>query len=1542
MLLVAPLLLAIIAAVNSQKTITWTQQLPQDYVLINKDQLSVPIDEYVSLSGSIFTANDPTRNVIIPKIQFQKEAISSQGNNMQSCSISDNSKEKYVIFVCNKNFIRIERDANFMIDSKDNTTSLSLLTPSGQSPALKDVSTFCTDIYILNGRYLVNCYDTSNLTNPLYIFSVAESITPTSPVNIGTCDTGDLKGDNKMAFLISSTPKTPVIFYDVSRFNNTSPGTISAPYCNVDVSSSFIKSSSTQNDLFKIINNSTLSKGVLRFITSVSNTDLLAFIATDDSVANKSLYIVPLTINDVGNISLNANYSITQFNGTGIQGFNPMFMTFTKASGAMQFVASDKANLYAFNINPSMTLQTPVWNVVLDCGLAADNAYYISRIDISGGNRDITNPTSRTLIVYSTVDNKKVREFAVHINNTKYACSRATNAVDSFKLSTVNTVSFGADSTLLVSADNKLSTYKINYNTILSIAITEETTDRTVDLSASMNGWTSPAGQKFTYKSLKNANDFNNITLGVKSFKSYANTSSFLAISPASFRGNNPKISTTSANVQLHYTASPSVSLTGLNISDYDINRIFAVDEDSYVAVLRRANGSEAFVRFWNRYNGVNNTLDLANSSIIILNSGQIIFKMFKLGPNILCAVIKSNGGTSKKLSFSCYDDKKEAPIREEANNKEITDTFEVSDIQILETESSVQLFMVGTDTSIQNNAVLYYFVSLDSNGKVFSPPSTYVKKIDITDKNLPEYYPTDIMFDVWGDTEGTSYLTIKQVSKLNLQPVVSKYNISEGTSVDSPVKLTYIYHMYIPSADMAFCAIKNEIIFFSPKIRQIVVNKMVRVPTGVTLPQNKIFLPVAEYNIVYFKQFVCIPEKGIFQVLGLDANKFLINFRAGESTNGARRVHSVISLAQTVTFIESAFNNEFIVTVANTPGKLDVARNFVYTYYDGPRFVVDNRNAKDSYDVAITSSSASGSNSQATVRVEIVQPKFKAELKPREKFEITDGKTIFLDQVSTIEGPVMDIRLEGTDASKVTLVKRNNKFKGFSAGETTTADRIQAENGFMAFLWTGSRFKVLGDPATIRNSSAPTEILSESATNVKDLQLIKYGNSENEAILITRVYSGTTYKYSIFHLTRIANTTGGFTYAFVRSENLYETTTEFDSLQVVTIGTGNVVIALKMKRAFNSNYIRLISFQKNTGNKFTLLSNVILTVDLSKDIGGHSLVWDKGNNVAVVGYYKDTETIILAVWDGVSTSPRFRESSTKVRFSDTEFVSLTLGYIRCWPGNNSGSVECLVDASGVVDYLLLITPEPTQKPDLDPIMSIVKVAEFEMPPHFDIRRTDRGKDYFGFLLKKSSISTVPSARRLLQTSMALDSFSACNHIIAFYKPSAGRFIYTGITCSEWGNNTNIDFAMESDFNEFVYITRWPAPVAGRLLQNGTTDRVSASYLAPIQVTVNGAVDPNQVKLTFVGLNGPNDPIANPAVTLNDFKQGSPPPPPATSSSSSFWTWFIIILVVLLIIGGAVYGYIWYQNNQSSSSSSSYTKQADRDNSKSDLEDTRL
>lgn len=1541
MLVIPPLLLLLSAFVVCEKKISWTQELPSGWVLNNGDRLRLPLDEYVSLSSAIFHASDPTKNKISPKLNVTHQAKSNGGNDMSSCSIAKIDQD-FAYYVCGSYLHRIAKNQNFLVDQKDDITSIELTADE----TLTKTKTFCTDYMDIGESLVLNCYQRGTQINTNFIFSgYPKAFGSKDTFNFTKCPSAAYaQGDSKMVRVLTENNRASVFFYDASRTTNIGPGIINLLYCDLRIGSDAAPDSHKKDpNLYDKLGNEELSKGVLKYVYSTSTTEILAFIAIDEPQVNK-LYIVPFNIDFNGEISKSSK-SHYVWTGANIEGFNPRYMTFTAVSGT-EYLASDKTNLYRLLISTTnkVTLTEPVWYSVVDCGVSQDNSIYVSSIKITDINKKLDDPNSRTIITYSEKTEFKMKEFAVHFNGTRFGCSRSTKEMNSSQLSNPNTVSFDGISldTLIVSEDRLLSQVKLNYNTLLEIAIPAETSTQNVVLTVKMDGYTQPETKTLVYKTLKNALDANLMESKISSFKAYKDTKFTLAIVSSSFQVNNPTFTTpNNQNVKIRYAMNIKPTFK-FEFGGYSkISRILAIDGDTFLAIVSKTpQDPEGFIRFWGTWNGETMTPFESSGGVTQLKKNQIVFKSFKLGPAIFCLIFKGSGIDSSRLSLSCYEDKVNGEILPEANDVIISNDYEFTDVQIMESSNRVDMFMIGIKTTLVDTKLLTYYIDLDSNGKV-KTPSSRAEEINISKEDLSKYYPTDVMFDFYGDSYSGSYITVKMVSKFGLPPLITKFSVSYSAS-SIPV-LNYAYSARLPSVDVAFCGIKNEIIFFTPKRKEILIHKMVRGKNGVTLPQNDLYLPLAEFSVKYVQQFNCIPEKGFFQVLALKdgGKKILITFRGGDSTNAATRVHSVVDVADQVNFIESTTTPEYVMTIANQEGDNTKERNFVFIYQEGPLFVVDNNGKNDNYDIGIEVSN-SQLKSQGSIKVEVIQSKLKAEISPKNKFEIEIEKTIFLDDVANIQGPVMDIKVEGSDADKVTVTKRNNKNKGFTGGESTTPDRIYVESDFMVSVWEGKKVKIFGDPAISKKADAtlPEEIRTLSV-NVREVGLVKLGGSNGvQAVMVLRAYDGNSYTYSLYHLNRVASSgQTPYTYSAVESKDLFKTNMDFDSLQIIGVSNDDVVIALKVKRSFNSNYIKLVSFKRSTGDFYTKSSEALISTDAMNELGHHSLTTDNKGNAYIVSYFKNIPGLLLAKWNLSEGPVYFTQSRTKFKFSDSDFRMLTVNHLRCWP-KTDGNFECFVDSEGVVDYMFDVIPDHTAAPGAEPIQSLTKIYEFEMPPNFDIHRIDRGKEHLGFLLRRSPYYT-SSSRRILESSSTIDKFTDCNNIIVVFKPSTSKYIYTGITCSQWGGNSKVDFSMEYDTSEYVFFTRTPPAQTSRILQGGSENRITSNFISPILVTPKAALDPNNVKFSFVGLGGQGDSNI-PSLTLNDFKVGKKPDEPPKASSSSFWMWFIIILVILLIVGGGIYALIWYKNNNSTESSS-YLKTDFRGSLKSEeLDDTRL
>ena len=372
-----------------------------------------------------------------------------------------------------------------------------------------------------------------------------------------------------------------------------------------------------------------------------------------------------------------------------------------------------------------------------------------------------------------------------------------------------------------------------------------------------------------------------------------------------------------------------------INATDYTISRIFAVDSDTFVAVLKKANSPEAYVRFWVHWKG-DDLLVQNVSAVIELPEGNIIFKSFKIGVLHFCLVIKGTIPTAKKLSVICYEDKFNGSTSLETSV--ITNGLEVSDVNFMEGSRRVDILLVGTQFDSAKPELVITYMELDTSNRISNSTLQSQSTLKYTDDKLSSqsYIITDAMFDFWGDNESFNHITLKMIGA-GLDPIVAKYKL---IYVQSTPRIEFLYSMKMESRDLTFCASKNEMVFYSPKTRRIMGQRWEsRNLAGV--PENKLYYPLNDYGITYVQHFNCIPEKGIFQILGINADgkKQVVTFRGGESTRAGRRVHSITPVEDSVTYIESGFNFDYVITVASFPGIVSEKRSFIVTYPEGPIF---------------------------------------------------------------------------------------------------------------------------------------------------------------------------------------------------------------------------------------------------------------------------------------------------------------------------------------------------------------------------------------------------------------------------------------------------------------------------------------------------------------------------------------------------------------------------------------------------------------------------
>ena len=556
---------------------------------------------------------------------------------------------------------------------------------------------------------------------------------------------------------------------------------------------------------------------------------------------------------------------------------------------------------------------------------AGEDVTTVSRItDIDGTFYDLNR---RILVEYRTVSNAELKGFAVAFTGRKYGCSKNGGV-------SANGVSLINQNLMIGSLGDKFSYYKLNPSTFLQLTISQQTGKQDVALSYSMDNYTTLT-TTFNYEAIGHSKLNPSFNLKTTNFSTYSNGKFQLPIPTSNIIGNAPTFTVTGAdNIKVLHNRKFTVDLM-INATDYSINRIFAIDVDTFIAVLRKPNSPEAYVRLWTAWKGED--LIVQNvSSVVVLPEGNVIFKSFKIGNDHFCLVTKGTIPTAKKLSVICYQDMYNGEIS--LQSTVITNTLEVSDINFMEGSRRVDILMVGTPSDSQKPELTHTYMELDNNNRISTTTLQTNNRLTYSDPQVirDSYIVTDAMFDFWGDNESSNHITLKLVGA-GLDPIVAKYRMIFDQNTP---RISYLYSMRMESKDLSFCASKNEMVFYSPKTRRIMGQRW-ESRTSAGVPENKLYYPLNDYGITYVQHFNCIPEKGIFQILGInsDGKKQIVTFRGGESTRAGRRVHSITPVEDSVTFIESGFNFDYVVTIASFPGLVTEKRSFIVTYPEGPIF---------------------------------------------------------------------------------------------------------------------------------------------------------------------------------------------------------------------------------------------------------------------------------------------------------------------------------------------------------------------------------------------------------------------------------------------------------------------------------------------------------------------------------------------------------------------------------------------------------------------------
>ena len=1515
----------------AQKNITFVNEFPSDITLMAGDILKYPLENYVDVKGATFSIDTADPKHIIPSVRLEATIQIGEGTVVNNCdSMLVNGEDTYMI--CNGIYFVVVRFDSVL-----------------QTKTFGQVRTLTTNLIPNN---FLNCYDMTMLQRTAYVY--CNSRAPNAPANqvvifsvdlnnyeyrSTRCENVEIAAPLRSVVVPTPTADRVHLFFTASP-SVPANNEVKVGVCKINPGNETISNSATQN-LANIFSSQNITlNSTIRGITSLTATEVL-FIMAGQYPGEKCIELIVFNI-DLNGVFSKSNYERKTWRPGMLPNFEPKdFAVSVEIYPATTFVTLVNLQTHILlNLTYNKFTQGEFQLLIgqpsinsMDCSLGNPATFYVGKIfDIPKSS--LYPERNRQLVEYRSFADHRIKEFAVYFYQSKYGCSKGSVNYDDLRA--IN----------LVNSDYMMSTrgsevhyHKLDSSTYLYMPITQAmatgaNVSRTV--TASLLGMNSGV-LKLNFSTIAAANSSANFKAVNKQFKAYNNTKFALPFSNYQYNGNNPTFSFNMTNVQFLYS---NTSTPQLNLSlpaGYVVDKILVVDHDTSVAVIKKPGFPRAYSIFYTMTNS-SGTYIQRNSEVPPLASGQNLFKVFKLGSDHFCMIFKSTDPGSPKLTMSCFEDKVDGATK--VKKVTVTELHEVYSIEYIEAFERVDIMMVGISHSQGRSIsqVLHYWVTLNADTTV-----TYASKVsalDITHQSLADYVPADLEFDYVAGNQGANHLIVKFTSKTHY-PLVARFNVSfEGNGVE----LKYLSQLKLPQADVAFCPIRHDVMLFNPRTRQITAvtwNNLRGIPS-----YSSFKMPFTEYGLVYALQMICIPERALVQVLAVSSNKdkFVITYRGSEAHNSARRVHSVVKVDSNTNFIDYGPGSNFILTVANVEGGNDAKRTFIQTYDNGPHIYVDNANISSNYSIKMAVSTGA-SNAEETVSVELIQPTLVAAPKPVGSFPIKQGSFIFLEDYANISGPVLDIVISGETKDAVNVTKRNNRNRGFNTGEVAKPDKLVVERDFLAVLHRGVSIKLYGDPAIILEDSEAPTLIDIMTGAVRDFAMTRYGMAEQAAVVV-KEFSNSQYQYSIILLTKIVEGVKKPVYTREAFYRVFSTKEDYSDMSVICIENVDLVLSLKAKGQTTTNIIKLVTLSRDAG-KFIVTSNQNVHSFNNKRIDSWSVVSTGARRVAILTSTFGEIGFQVAVWDTLSRPNPLVDNTEPFTFATGELRRPFIEYIRCFPTSNF-KVECVVDIEGAVDVLAVITFE--ENPDIakKAVKMINVTGEFEMPPQFSLKKLSVGKEVYSFLLKKSEPASVifpNQPKRLLQT-QKYDNYLDCNEIIVSYQPKKSKYIYTGITCSEWNNATDIDFDMEEiGGRDYVFFTKdVPKTQDAPLQQAGGKDRVSSNYISGITLRFDSIdFNPEQVFLKFVGLGGQAS-TQDQQLSLKSFSSGTVKP--EENTSSNWWVWVLIILLVLGVIAGAYFGWNWYSNKVAEKKAGSYispkTNPNDYSKSIDEIDDVRL
>lgn len=1502
----------------------------------------------------------------------------------------------YLLMLCNKNqFFRINIDNSWSYTSDTDQQLLSLNTATTVCTDIALTAEVTAQSVVPIAHLL--CIDTDPATTGYTIIQIKytattlDSTSRTISANLASTTANKSGYARFNVGYIASSTKFIYLIYDIAAPSDASTATPSAgtstiSRCSGSATSFGVFCASYQLSTLLSPTTNFGSVRYLRYINDNSNNGYAMYAVASGVAGNRGVTIgfvsvdsgenlvaIPTTSNYNNQYVLNISKFDSNADGNIMLGHLYRSISNTlKVEDLDHFLLVDRLRLYYFSLNTQITSGSiskigsadpnKDWSVPFECTLSAAGALPTKIRDYGGA---ISKFDSRLLVEYRDLSggsntHLNLAGLGVNFNYTKYGCYPISGGGTPPNCAIINSFS----SVVIFSSSNFISN-KLSPDTLLSYLADSSGSTPVSQINITLTAKTTDTGVSTPERTIsvsvaKKPEDYNSIGLDSTVFRAYNGSNFSLPISPLDFNTNAPVISVRAnpaTTIVVNLTSASTFFVNPFNItSPATFHRAIQLDKDWTLVVLRSsgAPGTEFFslVKVSYDSNGIPSyplpndyTKDPKLKSTAV---GETVYKALRLWDSV-CIFFKGSGAGKDKLRFNCYKlvfvaaaltPDYTSVFTNGATNPVtlLSPTVDLIDLHYMVSGTRLTYYVIcqtlgqaanyeirigtinvtplGSAASYSNPAALTQAATLNFNGETL----------------LDGYYPIDIMVDYWGEVDGATLITLRMFRQTK-PPILARFAVKAISA--NQYSLNLIRMMRLESHFLLSCPQKDEVIMYNPRSRSIFSQRWN--PSNVmSAGMNKFIYPVGLYQVSSVVQFVCIPERGMFQILAKTGSsspskKVVVTFNGGNSRLGAKRTHSVVDVHADSDYMTTASTSTSLYTFVSSTTSSGAANRMMFTTaIYGPILQVTGPTNPVNVTVDISTlplgAPTGATAAQASFKIDLSSAITFATVVPKIRFDLNKGVVVKLDEMVDLVGPVINIKKEGDTSQNLDLKPRLTNFRKYtpSTQASSPVTKLIVEGDFMVSIMGSTGDGALfGDPSVKRPNSASTSvpITIQELTTVKNAALVLVPNT-TDCVAIMTSYSinpgvPTTYYYDLYHMQvsppadNSPSSTNTYNLTYTSGENLLQTEIDYDALHAVYIDGQGIVIALSLNKEFASNYIKLV-FLKRTPNSFnyTKQSEAVLYAEDSMDIGDYTLTTFNSTlstpYATIIGHYTNVPGFIVAHWNLVDPEITFVKSYTNMtnapeltNSSTSESTKLlNFNYLKCWQRMSSlMTVDCIVDAEGVLDFGIAVVLNPPAKDRSEPIKFANKTAEYEMPPRFGIKRIDRGGEYVGFhLVRNEPLLTAPAS---------IKKFDDCINILAFFKPSKNKYVYSAALCDQFGPSYDspVSFTMENNDKEYVYYTN----------SRSASEKIKVDILNSALLTVTNTVEASKIKLTFIGLNG-EDAAENKFMFLDELRFGAAPP----ESGSNWLAWTIVAVVFIAIAGGGYGAWVWYKNQEAS------------------------